>query len=50
MKCTVCNQGEFRWVLGADKLVFCNACGLRVNNTDGKIKVPGRPPKEVKKP
>lgn len=49
MTCTVCGQGEFRWVRGANKVVFCNACGLRVNNIDGKIKVPGRPTKEASK-
>jgi hypothetical protein len=49
--CTVCGKGEFRWVKGANKVVFCNECGLRVNNIDGKIKVPGRPTKaEEKKP
>jgi len=46
MKCTVCGIGEFRWVKGANKVVFCNECGLRVNNIDGKIKVPGRPTKQ----
>lgn len=45
MKCPVCNQGEFRRVRGENKVVFCNECGLRVNNIDGKIKVPGRPTK-----
>jgi hypothetical protein len=48
MTCTVCGKGEFRWVKGANKVVFCNECGLRVNNIDGKIKVPGRPLKAEK--
>lgn len=44
MKCPVCGVGEFRWVKGANKVVFCTNCGMRVPNIDGKIKVVGRPP------